>query len=192
MEEAKGKLTSASSSMQKKSTNSEEQEVDVVEMISDISENVMPKRKLLGKRQQVDGSYVEDFVAKRNRINALLDEAILAIIDDIRQSAASKVDESKIEKSMLSWMKKNDMGIADLLEHSDFSNSHAPLYRETFDLITFVGLQTVINIFCSRGQAFARDSFNSSMKELDFKPVMYLKLYFGLNKWRQCACDYSA
>ena len=48
-----------------------------------------------------------------------------------------------------------------------------------------------VSIFCSRGKAFARDSFQSSMKEMECRPIIYHKLYVGLDEWRQLASDFD-
>ena len=146
------------------------------------------RKKEYGKRKDVDGN-LTDYSEGKRRAGNPTDEAIAVIADAIKASIASKVDEGKVEKDIMTWIQMTNRGIADLLFASDIPMTNK-FYADAYDLIESVGLKTVVSIFCSRGKAFARDSFQQSMKEMDCKPVVFHKLYVGLSDWRQQADDF--
>ena len=173
----------------KENKNSKKEEAVEFEKLLDDTEAKVLKKKQYGKRKDIDGNIVDYSEGKRKCGNAA-DDAIVAIVDVIKSSVSSKIEESKIEKYLISWMKSNNKGVDELLEASEIPDSD-PFYKEAFDIVTSIGLKTIVSLFCSRGKAFARDSFQNSMKEMECRPIIYHKLYVGLDEWRQLASEFD-
>ena len=97
------------------------------------------RKKEYGKRKDVDGN-LTDYSEGKRRAGNPTDEAIAVMADAIKASIASKVDEGKVEKDIMTWIQMTNRGIADLLFASDIPMTNK-FYADVYDLIDSVGLK---------------------------------------------------
>ena len=140
------------------------------------------RKKEYGKRKNIDGTITDYTDGKRKAQGPGIDDVMSGIYESIKAKHSPANDEKMTEKTILTWINNNGKTSENLLSDS-FISELDNFYYETLDLISSVGIQTIVSIYCSRGRGFDRELFQNSMRELGFKPLAYHKLYVGITNW---------
>ena len=143
-----------------------------------------------GKRKSVSGDAIELQSEGKRKPADKLDEAILNMVENMRTSLSRKVDEEVTEKDILAWMNSTGKSAEDLLAASDVAPTYHG-YGGALELLKMVGVETIVSIYCSVGKGFDREMFQNALRELEFHPIIFHKIYVGLTSWRRQASNFA-
>ena len=150
----------------------------------------IPGKVETGKRKSVNGDSIEiQFEGKRKPVDKV-DEAILTMVESMKTSLYRRVDEESAEQDILAWMNSTGKSAEDLLAASDVAPTYHG-YGGALELLKMVGVETVVSVYCSVGKGFDRELFQNAMRELEFHPIIFHKLYVGLTSWRRLASNFA-
>jgi hypothetical protein len=103
------------------------------------------------------------------------------------------VDEEKTERDMLAYIQHYGLSLGDLAHTiHKYGASEADMEAATLLMMELedLGLDTIISIYCARGENFSQKIFKEALKELGLSAASTHKMYKNMDKWRIAAGEF--
>lgn len=104
----------------------------------------------------------------------------------------NKNSEDQTLKTMRAWVISERKTIDSFIEESSSSNGKGKQLagtEEVLHILTDLGLDTLLSIYCSRGENFQAQMFKQALKELGVPFLFQHILYNQIEKWRHLALN---
>ena len=150
-----------------------EDKLKLAQLLESTEETILSKKEY-GKRKRADGSIVDHSSGKKPK-SLTFDDALVGALN-----------KSTVEKAILHWMALNGKTNQSLLVESNIFENNS-LYDQCLDLLDELGLDTLVNIYCAKGNNFEQKEFKDSMRELGFPPLAFYKFYKVIGSWKESA-----
>jgi hypothetical protein len=109
------------------------------------------------------------------------------------EADGGEVDEEKTEREMLAYIEHYGLTLGDLA-HTIIKYGATEADNEAAALLMMeledLGLDTIISIYCARGENFSQKIFKEALKELGLSAASTHKMYKNMDKWRIAAGEY--
>lgn len=161
-----------------------EDKLKLTQLLESTEETILSKKEY-GKRKRADGSIVDHSSGKKPK-SLTFDDALVGALNSMNSSNDNGIMESTVEKAILHWMGLNGKTNQSLLVESNIFENNS-LYDQCLDLLNELGLDTLVNIYCAKGNNFEQKEFKDSMRELGFPPLAFYKFYKVIGSWKESA-----
>jgi hypothetical protein len=108
------------------------------------------------------------------------DEKLLSFLEKDKSTATCP--EEDVEKTMAEWIERRGKTELDLL-------SEGKMPVELFPTLDYIGMDVILNIYCSRSLNFSPIYFKEQLTLLNIGVLETHKIYKVFDKWRIQACD---
>ena len=136
-----------------------------------------------GRRKSLDGSTSDskgsDSSNSKNTMTSF-DEKLLSFLEKDKSTATCP--EEDVEKTMAEWIERRGKSELDLL-------SEGKMPVELFPTLDYIGMDVILNIYCSRSLNFSPIYFKEQLTLLNIGVLETHKIYKVFDKWRIQACD---
>lgn len=154
----------------------------VLELKADLQKNESEvlEQALSGRKRPRSNTSSESRLDKRNQKTNSFEDEIANFLRGKRElENKQEENEEDVEAQILNYIKRKGYGIRDLVELGS--------QQCTNELLESLGLETVVNIFCSKGDKFGPHNFKKSLADVGVEPITYHRVYTQLCKWkREC------
>ena len=131
------------------------------------TEEVILSKKEYGKRKRADG----------------FDDALVGLVNSLNNSDATG-QEAVVERKLMDWLTSNGKTSEDLLKEANVMEG-SDAHDISLALLNELGIDTLINIYCAKGNSFEPKEFKSSLRDLGFPPLVYHKIYKVISQWME-------
>jgi hypothetical protein len=159
---------------EKKDTKKEKEQLNTIE-----GQTLNGNRPNPLKKRDLDGNIVDSSdLTKKPKINTF-ESAMLNFLagpDGTKNAGSGPEDVTKDVLLKLSQGTTLEM----MLEEAAIRNAD----EETVEILYDIGIELMIEIYCTRGWAFGAEKFKDAMERMQVKPIVAHKLYRVLERWR--------
>lgn len=145
------------------------------------TEEVILSKKEYGKRKRADGSIVDHSSDKKKKDG--FDDALVGLVNSLNNSDATG-QEAVVERKLMDWLTSNGKTSEDLLKEANVMEG-SDAHDISLALLNELGIDTLINIYCAKGNSFEPKEFKSSLRDLGFPPLVYHKIYKVISQWME-------
>ena len=138
------------------------------------------------KKRDLEGNIIDKSDPDRKPRRYPFDESLWKYINRGSAKAESEISgciETVVRERIETFVSENDKSIERLLEDAKIHNADV----DTVDTLFDIGLDVMLDIYCTRGWKFDAEKFQTAMEKMELRPIHAHNLFSAIEKWRrQC------
>ena len=150
--------------------------------LNDIEAKTLSNRPNPLKKRDLEGNILDNSDPTRKVKRDSFDDKLLHFLSG--DTSSDKSNEAAVEdvvkQKLLSFVSSDNKTLEILLEEAGIRNAD----EDTVEILFDIGIEVMIDIYCTRGWNFGAEKFKDSMMQMQLKPIVAHKLYRTLEKWR--------